>query len=548
MNWHTHEVTNVVAALTDYNVYSTDEALRAAVARAAGPEFDASLLNYGALLGSATTQQAAHDANRFSPELRTFDRVGQRVDQVDFHPAWHAIMRMMREHGLITLPFSDARPGAWAAYAAAFSMHGQIEAGSQCPASMTFACVPVLQKEPQLFAQLAPKLYSRTYDARDLPIEQKDSMLVGMGMTEKQGGSDVRANTTRATAIGAGGRGGEYLLVGHKWFFSAPTSDAHLVVARADSGLACFYVPRFRPDGSRNAVQIQRLKNKVGNRSNASGEVEFLDAWGVMLGEEGRGIPTILEMATHTRLNCVMGSTGMIRQAVVQAINYARHRHAFGKRLAEHPLMQNVLADMALESEAATLLMMRLTEAFARGDDNPLERAFKRIVLPAAKLWVAKRGIELAGEALEVFGGNGYVEDGPMGRLYREMPVISIWEGSGSVMALDMVRAIARETEAMIALETELTLRLADDTALAKELETLRAMAAMTPHEHEAGARRLAQRLILLVQAALLREFAPLDVADAFIASRFDSQSGRVYGTLSNHVQHAGIIRRAWPH
>ena len=546
MNWNTHEITNVVAALTDYNVYSTDVALREAVHRCGGQAFDAELAGYGALLGSASTLRMADAANRFAPALRAYDRVGRRVDEVEFHPAWHSIMKIMREQGLVAMPFSDLRPGSWAAYAAGFSMHGQMEAGSLCPASMTFACIPVLQKEPELFATLAPGLYSRQYDERDLPIEQKSSLLIGMGMTEKQGGSDVRANSTRATAVGGGGRGGEYLLVGHKWFFSAPTSDAHLIVARTEGGLSCFYVPRYRPDGSKNAVRIQRLKEKVGNRSNASSEVEFEDAWGLMVGDEGRGIPTIIEMATLTRLNCVMGSTGLIRQAVVQAINYANQRMAFGKHLSEQPLMRNVLADMALESEAATQLMMRLTDAFARGDGSLLARAYQRIVTPAAKFWIAKRGIELAAEALEVFGGNGYVEDGPMARLYREMPVISIWEGSGNIMALDMLRAIAREPDALLALVDDLAAKLVDDARLRPHVAALLNISRTPADELEGSARHHAQRLILLVQAALLREHSPAAVADAFIASRFDSHCGRVYGTLPDHAQHASIVRRAW--
>ena len=547
MHGATHDVTNVVDPLADYNLFTTDTALWDAVERAGGGSHLAELADYGALLGRADTLQHAEDANRFKPELHTFDAVGHRIDRVDFHPAWHAIMRLQREHGLISMPFSDPRPGAWAAYAAAFSMHMQVEAGSQCPGSMTFASIPVLMQEPVLFAQLAPKLYSRTYDARDLPVDQKASMLVGMGMTEKQGGSDLRANTTRAFALHGEGRGAAYELVGHKWFFSAPQSDAHLVVAQAPGGLSCFYVPRFGPDGRRNAIHIQRLKNKVGNHSNASSEVEFHGAWSQMIGEAGRGIPTIIEMATYTRLNCVMGSAGLIRQAVVQAIHHTRHRRAFGKHLVEQPLMRNVLADMALESEAATLLMMRLTQAFDGAADDPLERAYKRIVTPAAKFWVAKRSIELGAEALEVFGGNGYVEDGPMGRLFREMPVISIWEGSGNVMGLDMLRALGREPDALAALARHLTDRLGDDTRLQSPLAALQTAWQQPPDALEATARRAAQQLVLLLQAALLREHAPTLVADAFIASRFDPQWGRVFGTLPDPSSHTAIIDRAWP-
>jgi len=543
MEWSTHDVTNVVTELQDYNVYTTDLPLQEAVRRAGASAHEAGLASYGARLGSADTIRMAEEANHFKPELHTFDRQGRRIDRVEFHPSWHNIMRMAREQGLVSQPFSDPRPGAWAAYAAGFSMHGQIEAGSQCPNSMTFACIPVLQREPELFTAIEPKLYARTYDPRDIPLEQKDSILVGMGMTEKQGGSDVRANTTRAEPLRGEGRGGEYLITGHKWFFSAPMCDAHLVVARTESGPACFFVPRYRPDGSKNTVQIQRLKEKVGNRSNSSSEVEFHGAWGRMIGEEGRGIPTIIEMATFTRLNCVMGSTGLIRQCLVQAMHHTRHRRAFGKTLAEQPLMRNVLADMALESEAATLLMMRLTEAFARADEDPLQRACKRIVTPAAKFWLAKRSVELSGEAMEVFGGNGYMDEGPMGRLYRETPVISIWEGSGNVMALDMMRAISREPQAMQALLEDMKPFCQQDARLRAAMTALHAQGDAT----EWLARRHAQQLILLVQARLLGEHAPAEVADAFIASRFDAQWGRVFGVLPDGIAHAAILERAWP-
>ncbi|WP_413185435.1 acyl-CoA dehydrogenase family protein [Paraburkholderia sacchari] len=547
MNWKTHEVTNVVPELKNYNLYSTDIALQEAVRRGGGAAYEEELTRHGALLGSEEMVQMAEDANHFKPELHTFDRQGNRIDRVEFHPAWHGFMKMAREHDLVARPFSDSRPGAWAAYAAGFSMHGQIEAGSQCPNSMTFACIPVLQKEPELFRQLAPKLYSHTYDARDIPFEQKSSMLVGMGMTEKQGGSDVRANSTRATPLRGEGRGAVYEITGHKWFFSAPMCDAHLVLARTDKGLSCFFVPRWRPDGSKNAIHIQRLKEKVGNRSNSSSEVEFLGAWGRMVGEEGRGIPTIIEMASYTRLNCVMGSTGTIRQALVQSIHHARGRQAFGKYLVDQPLMRNVLADLALESEAATQLMMRLTEAFARAEDSPLQRACKRIVTPAAKYWVAKRSIELTGEAMEVFGGNGYMDEGPMGRLYREAPVISIWEGSGNVMALDMLRAIGREPDALEALMGDLASVCSGDARLRPSFEAIPRALRQDGDTLEFLARREAQRLILLVQARLLREFAPAAVADAFIASRFDDQWGRVFGTLPAGVKVDAILERAFP-
>ncbi|MDR7376751.1 putative acyl-CoA dehydrogenase [Rhodoferax ferrireducens] len=542
MPWTTHDVTNVVPELKDIALYGCDLALQEALQRGGAQAYEAAVAAYGTALGREQTLRWAEEANRYKPELHSFDRSGHRIDVVTFHPAWHAVMAMFRAQNLVSLPFSDPRPGAWSAYAAGFYLHAQVEDGSLCPGSMTFASIPVLQQEPVLFAQLAPKLYAIQHDARDLPIPQKDAILIGMGMTEKQGGSDVRSNTTVATPIAAAsGRGAAYRLVGHKWFFSAPMCDAHLVLARAEGGLSCFYVPRFTPDGEKNAVRIQRLKDKLGNCSNASSEVELQDAWGLMVGEEGRGIPTILAMAGYTRLHCVIGSAGMLRQALLQALHHARHRQVFGKPLLEQPLMQSVLADMALESEAATQLMMQLAQAFGRADE-PLQRAYQRIVTPAAKFWVCKRGVELAGEAMEVLGGNGYVEDGPLARLFRGMPVNSIWEGSGNVMCLDVLRAIRHEPAAWQLLLDELALHCGGDARLQPALLALQTDAAL----EEAGARLFAQNLVLLVQASLLLQHAPGDVADAFIASRFGPAWGRVYGCLPPGLNHAAILARAW--
>ncbi|MGU7769532.1 acyl-CoA dehydrogenase family protein [Burkholderia sp. MR1-5-21] len=549
MTGTTHAVANQFDELVDYNLFATDAALRDALARVgadwAMPQLDA----YGARLGSADTAQLAEDANRHPPELNAFDRRGRRIDRVDFHPAWHTLLGMYREEGFVSLAFRDTRPGRWAATAAGFYLHGQIEAGTLCPATMTQAAIPVLQKEPALWDLLRDKLYSDVYDPRDVPIAQKRSVWFGMGMTEKQGGSDVRANTTLATPVGAGGRGGEYLLRGHKWFFSAPMCDAHLVVARTDTGSpSCFYVPRWLPDGTKNAVEIQRLKDKVGNRSNSSSEIELGDAWGIMLGDEGRGIPTIIEMATYTRLNCVLGSAAMLRQGVVQAIAYTRQRHAFGRALAEQPLMRTVLADLALESEAALALAMRLATAFER-DDTPLEQAWKRIVTPAAKFWVCKRAVELTGEVMEVFGGNGYVDDGPIARLFREAPVNSIWEGSGNVMCLDVLRAVSREPDAAAALLGELNEAAAGEPRLRAALDTLRAMLAAPPDMLEASGRLFAQRLVLAAQACLLRRDAPAAVADAFIATRLAEPAwGRIAGGFDPRgVDIAALLQRAYP-
>lgn len=548
----THEVFNQFGELADYDLLATDPALREALARADAGWAAPMLGDYAARMGDATTYAHAADANRHTPELQAFDSRGRRLDAVQFHPGWHALMAMYRQAGLISLPFDSDQPGRWSAWAAGFYLHGQVEQGTLCPATMTTAAIPLLQREPALWAQLQGKLLSQDYDERDLPVTQKRSMWVGMGMTEKQGGSDVRANTTQAVPVGAGGRGGEYLLTGHKWFFSAPMCDAHLVVAQTPSaGPACFYVPRWRPDGSKNALHIQRLKDKLGNRSNSSSEVEFDGAWGILMGEEGRGIPTIIEMATLTRLNCVIGSAAIIRQALVQAIAYTRQREAFGRVLIEQPLMQTVLADMALESEAALAIAMRLTLAYEReasGQSTPVERAYKRILTPAAKFWVCKRAVELTGEAMEVFGGNGYVEEGVMARLFREAPVNSIWEGSGNVMCLDVLRALAREPEAAAALLADLAPAAQGEPRLATALVTLGRDLATPGALNEAGARAVAQRLVLLVQACLLQQQAPAFVADAFFATRFaEPHWGRVVGAMDTRgMDVAALLERAF--
>jgi putative acyl-CoA dehydrogenase len=543
MKWTTHEVTNVVPELKDYNLYSDDQVLRETLLLGQAEEHEASVSEYGALLGQEQTLRWAEQANQFKPELHSFDRVGHRIDQVEFHESWHHLMKIFREQNLVSQPYSDQSTGAWSAYAAGFFMHGQIEAGTQCPNSMTFACIPVLQKESVLFEKLKTKLFSKAYDSRDLPIEMKDSILVGMGMTEKQGGSDVRSNTTVATARHGSGRGMEYSLVGHKWFFSAPMCDAHLVLARTGETFSCFYVPRFKPDGSKNAVMIQRLKNKLGNSSNSSCEVEFQDAFGILVGEEGRGIPTIIEMATSTRLHCVIGSAGLIRQCLTQALHYANHRKAFGKLLINQPLMRNILTDMALESEAATHLMMSLARSFEQ-PESLLQRAYQRILTPASKFWVCKRGVELAGEAMEVFGGNGYVEDAPMARIFRDMPVNSIWEGSGNVMCLDVLRAITREGASFEALMEDLESVCSQNSRLKQECLKIKNVI-LNSSDLEATSRGWVQQLVLLVQAALLLRHSPHFVSDAFIASRFDSQWGRVYGVLPSTVDQGAILQRA---
>lgn len=544
----THTVSNQVPPLEDYSLYETDPALREAVRREGAQAWEPDLAAHGAWLGRAQTLEAGAQANRCTPRLVSYDRGGHRIDRVEFHPSWNLLMGGIMARGLHSRAWAQPEPGAQVARAAAYVMQGQVEAGSLCPTTMTFAAVPLLQREPagvvDFGGQWLNALYSREFDGADAPLAAKRSALIGMGLTEKQGGSDLRAVTTRATPVGAPGRGRAYLLVGHKWFFSVPQADAHLVLAQTDEGLSCFFVPRWIPDGPRNAVRVRRLKDKLGNRSNASAEVEFEEAWGVMVGEPGRGLAVLLEMAATTRLDCVLGSAALLRQALVQSAHHARHRHAFGKPLIEQPLMRNVLADLALESEAAMMLGLRLARAVDERADAAA-RALVRVGTPAAKLWVCKRAIAAVAECMEVWGGNGYVDDGPMPRLYRETPVNSIWEGSGNVMALDVLRALQREAGALPALEREFAQAAGQyqdfDDALAR-WRTLLADGVQA----EFQARRIAAGLARLWQAALLIQHAPAPAAQAFVASRLNAGGG-VFGELAAGADVQAILARAWP-
>jgi putative acyl-CoA dehydrogenase len=560
----THEVFNQAPPFGDVNLFHCDVALREGLAREGAGWAAADLERLGRELGSAAVLDLGRLANEFPPRLVNFDRGGHRVDEVEFHPAWHELMRLLIENGAHSLPWEMPRPGAQVARAAAYLLFGQVENGSQCPVTMTYAAVPALRQHPGIAAHWLPKILARTYDPRSLPIGRKQGALIGMGMTEKQGGTDVRANTTRATRMspavaetrfGAAWREA-WSLVGHKWFFSAPQSDAHLVLAQVDEGgsageaspgLSCFFVPRYLPDGTRNAIRVQRLKNKLGNKSNASSEVEFCDAVGWMIGREGRGIPTILEMGSHTRLDCVTGTAGIMRAALCQALHHARARSAFGRRLAEQPLMQNVLADLALESEAATAFALRLARCFDVGPDgavDPREQLLGRLLTPAGKYWLCKRGPAFGAEAMEVMGGNGYVEDGPLARLYREFPVNSIWEGSGNVMCLDVLRALAKGPETRDALAAELALAHGrDDRFDAYCARLLDGLAVLTSDEF--GARRLAEHLVVAVQAGLLLRHAPPAVAGAFVASRIAVDVGGAFGRLPDGVDCAAILGRA---
>ncbi|PZP28763.1 MAG: DNA alkylation response protein [Roseateles depolymerans] len=513
------DTANLVDDWVGHNLLATDPSLRASLQRAAPAALPA-LERYGERLGSTELAQLAREANRTGPQLRQLDARGRRLDVVEFHPAWHELLALIRGEGLIAAPFASAVPGRWAAFAAGFYLHGQVEAGSLCPATMTQAAIPVLQRQPALFEPLRAQLFSTDHDPRELPLAAKSSIWIGMGMTEKQGGSDLR----RVQTVAVEQADGSWRLSGHKWFFSAPGSDSHLVLARAPAGPTCFWLPRYRPDGSRNAIQVLRLKDKLGNRSNASSEVEFHDAWAQRVGDEGRGIATLVEMAGYTRLNCVIGSAALLRAGLVQALHNARHRQAFGRRLAEQPLMQTVLADLALESEAAMRLMLRLAQGFEAG-----EPAWQRLMTPAAKLWVCKRAIECTGEAMELLGGNGYVEDGVLARLYREAPVNSIWEGSGNVMALDVLRAVAREPEVALGLLEELRAG-TDDAPVRATLTRLGQRLGGDPADLEPQARRIAQDLVLCAQAVLMRQQAGTTAADAFVTTRFGAD-GRLLGT-----------------
>ena len=488
-------------------------------------------------------QSLAVDANRHGPALRSYDSVGNRRDVVEFHPAYHTLMSWLARHGMSAGPWDQPAPSAHVRRAALFYLYAQVEDGTLCPATMTFAAVPTIARDAALAARWLPKVFARNYDQRFLPIAQKRGATIGMGMTEKQGGSDVRANTTRAEPSGSG----DYRIVGHKWFFSAPMCDAFLILAQAPGGLSCFLLPRFTQDDKVNAIRIARLKDKLGDRSNASAEVEFEGAHATLVGEEGRGIPTILEMGTYCRLDCALGSAGLIRGAISQALHHARHRAAFGKRLLEQPLMRNVLADLALESEAATALALRLARSFDAPDGEG-EALLRRVLTPAAKYWICKRGPAVAAEAMEVLGGNGFVEDGPLARCYRQMPLNSIWEGSGNVMCLDVLRALGREPRIGFAL--------ADEIAPARNVDAnLDRFATRLLQELSAGAldqeraRSITQRIALAVQGALLTRFAPPAVAQAFCASRLAQNEfgGGAFGNLPATTDFAAILDRAWP-
>ncbi|WP_060881240.1 acyl-CoA dehydrogenase family protein [Streptomyces scabiei] len=541
----THEVTNQAPPLVDYDVFAADKVLDEAVARHLAPEVRdearEELSGFGRTSGSAQVQEWGRLANENPPKLRAYDRYGNRVDEVEFHPSWHRLLGKGVSAGLTA---AWTRPGGHVRLAAAFVVWTQVEAGNGCPLSMTHAAVPALRTDPALAAEWEPRLTSLLYDRDMRPAAQKAGALFGMGMTEKQGGSDVRANATAARPLA---EDGTYELTGHKWFCSAPMSDGFLVLAQAPGGLTCFLVPRVLADGSRNVFRIQRLKEKLGNRSNASAEVEFDGTWARRVGDEGRGVRTIIGMVAATRLDCALGAASLMRQAVAQAVHHCTYREAFGGPLIDKPLMRNVLADLALESEAATVLAMRVAAAYdaaEAGAEN--ERAFLRLAVPVAKYWVTKRCTPLVAEAAECLGGNGYVEESGMPRLLRESPLNSVWEGAGNVQALDVLRALQREPGALDACLREVgAARGADhrlDGAIKDLLTELAGLEGV-----EARARRLVERLALVLQGALLVRYAPPAVADAFCASRLGGDRGSAFGTLPHTLDLASIVERARP-
>ncbi|MFJ9412814.1 acyl-CoA dehydrogenase family protein [Streptomyces sp. NPDC101227] len=539
----THEVLNQAPPLTEFST-ADEPALLEALRREGAEWGETEVSALGALAGTQAVQDQARWAEEHPPRLHTHDRFGHRVDEVEFHPAWHQLMTVAVEHGLHGAPWSDDRPGAHLVRAAKFYVWSQAEPGHGCPISMTYAAVPALRAAPDLAAQYEPLLASRTYDFGLRAPLGKAGLIVGMSMTEKQGGSDVRANTTRAVPAGDG----TYRITGHKWFTSAPMSDVFLALAQTAEGLSCFLVPRVLPDGTLNGMRLMRLKDKLGNRSNASSEIEYDEAVAWPVGEPGRGVRTIVEMVNMTRLDCVLGSAAGMRAGLRQALHHTAHRRAFGRELDQQPLMRAVLADLAIESEAATLLAMRLAAAVDRAQAGDAgEAALRRLALAAGKYWVCKRGSTHAAEALECLGGNGYVEESGMPRLYREAPLLSIWEGSGNVAALDVLRALGKEPAALDAFFAEVDAAAGADRRLDAAVAGVREMLGglAVPERAQLMARSLAERMALVLQGSLLVRYSHPAVADAFCASRLGGQWGHAFGTLPTGVDLGAILDRA---
>ncbi|MDX2201862.1 MAG: acyl-CoA dehydrogenase family protein [Hyphomicrobiaceae bacterium] len=549
----THEVTNQSPAFVDVNLFTLDHALHEAVAREGAGQHAKRLAAAGAAFGSEAAFEHGRLANENPPKLKTFDMKGRRIDQVEFHPAYHACMALSVAEGLhasswdhLAKPGTPPLPGANVARSAGCYMAIQMEAGHQCPITMTNAAVATLQLEPSIGSRWIPKVLSRSYDASFAPAAVKKGVTIGMGMTEKQGGTDVRANASLATPAGAGGPGEHYRITGHKWFMSAPMCDAFLVLAQAPGGLSCFLMPRVLPDGATNALNFQRLKDKLGNRSNASSEVEFAgaDAW--MIGEEGRGVPAIIEMVTFTRLDCAVASTGLMRLALANALHHCRHRSVFQKRLVDQPMMAAVLADLALEVEAATALSFHLARSFDMAAADPTMAAWRRLMTPVTKYWVCKAGPAFAYEAMECLGGNGYVEEGIAARIYRELPVNAIWEGSGNVMALDLMRVLQREPETVEVVLEHLAGLGGSEPALKAQRDYVQEILC-EPRLLDRRGRALAEGLALYAAGALLRAHAPAAVADAFIGTRLGARPRQTYGQGLERADTRTILDRALP-
>ncbi len=541
----THEVFNQPFELVDTNLFTGDAALKQGIAREGAGWASAELETLGAKLGAAETLELGALANRFPPELDTHDRYGRRVDLVRFHPAYHALMRGAIELGLHSSPWTDPRPGAHVARAARYYMQGQVEAGHCCPVTMTFAATPCLRREPDLARQWLPKIHARVYDPRNVPVALKEGLTIGMAMTEKQGGSDVRANTTRAIPIGRDASGEAYELVGHKFFVSAPMCDAFLVLAQAPGGLTCLLAPRWRPDGSKNPIEVMRLKRKMGNVSNASSETEWRGALAWRVGPEGRGVATIIEMVATTRFDCMIGSSAGMRMAVAQAIDHCRQRKAFGALLIDQSAMRNVLADLALEAEASLALTLRLARALDHRADAH-EDALVRLGAPIGKYWICKRAPAHAYEAMECIGGSGAMEDSPMPRLYREAPINAIWEGSGNVQCLDVLRAISRSPQTLAAYFAEVESARGENRALDAHIEALKEdMRDLSDFEERA--RDLCDRLALGLLASAMVKSAPSADADAFCRSRLEARGQHHWGALPRGLDLASIVKRAAP-
>lgn len=543
----THEVTNVPPHMGDQDLWADDQALREWFALFGGGQHEAHIARVGRATGLEDTFEKARQANRNVPQLQAFDRYGMRINAIEFHPAYHDLMDLAVSHQLHNFAWHHEGNAGHLGQAALTYLFSQPEGGVMCPMAMTYSAVPSLRSTPLIEADWLPRVLSNTYDRRDIPVAEKTGALIGMFMTEKQGGSDVRSNSTQAVPAGEGsGPGAEYLLTGHKFFCSAPMCDAFLVLAKTtDHGVSCFLVPRWRPDGERNNVAIQRLKDKLGNRSNASTEIEFEETYGLMVGEEGRGVRTIIDMVSGNRLYCAMSSAGMMRQAVVQALHHCRHRRVFGERLIDQPLMRNVLADMALESEAALALGLRVASAMDQPGD-PHEAAVARLGTAVAKYWNTRRCPYLVFEAMECHGGPGYIEDSIMPRLYREAPVNSIWEGSGNVIGLDVLRAIGREPEVLRALMTELEKGQGSDDHLDRAIDDL-TRELENPENIETGLRTITEMMALTLQGSLLVRQASPAVAQAFCRSRLGSHYRGAFGTLPRDCDLSVILDRAIP-